>query len=737
MRKIFTWDFPLAVIAGFALSYGATFMLVLRLPAPDIFAISLLTCLLLALITAYRKYVLRALIFLPPLALFIWLSKVYEPVVVFVQEYIYWAWNVRPNPQLERLTVILITFAVTTPVYILIRCHSPAMILMLAGGTLFFGLENAGLDYPVPLFWCFLFTVLLHMAHTAGTAKLPEPDEPPEGGEPPPARPHVRQMAAGPKAASYRIMAALPACLIVVFLAGVFAETDPDPLRFIRDMVNGISLFHGGAGRQSATDVTGVGSEMGGPFSPNGDLLLTVSVPGVNAEGPYLRGSIGTVYDGRRWYGDGYGGFPLGNSGLQGENVVAVSYQIPYTITHVGMRSSRLYLPYNTVSVREPETGLERGDMVWYTGDTIKLLQAQNEGFTYEANAILLNLANYRSPTSVLPGESLVDFRQLPRSLGFRVSELALSLAVYGNDYYNALAIERYLVENFTYNPDMPSTPEDKEFVEYFLFEQKEGYCTYFASAMTVLCRAVGLSARYVDGFAPSRDTDLNGTFRYTDELAHAWCEVYIQGEGWRQFEPTPGFNGVAGPVWFPEPVDNAPSPTPTQQPDMPSPENPSFQPSPSAPQDSSEGDGVNPSFPWKLLTLIVLPPVILFLTWLLLRIRRKRFERMLRTLPYSQKQVKRIYKHILWLVSHARVKPLAHETLGEFADRADEAWPTKIYIMRRVTDVYSKSCYAAGALTQEECDTLKYYVSVLERREYIHLGDMRYYLYKKVLSLL
>jgi hypothetical protein len=56
---------------------------------------------------------------------------------------------------------------------------------------------------------------------------------------------------------------------------------------------------------------------------------------------------------------------------------------------------------------------------------------------------------------------------------------------------------------------------------------------------------------------------------------------------------------------------------------------------------------------------------------------------------------------------------------------------------MRRVAEVYGKSCYADEALSLGESQTLKSYVEVLERREHVHLGKMRYWLYSKVLSLL
>jgi hypothetical protein len=66
-----------------------------------------------------------------------------------------------------------------------------------------------------------------------------------------------------------------------------------------------------------------------------------------------------------------------------------------------------------------------------------------------------------------------------------------------------------------------------------------EGYCTYFASAMTVMLRTQGIPARYVTGFAMPVKQEENGTYIIRENCAHAWCEVYFDGIGWIPFEPT------------------------------------------------------------------------------------------------------------------------------------------------------------------------------------------------------
>lgn len=103
------------------------------------------------------------------------------------------------------------------------------------------------------------------------------------------------------------------------------------------------------------------------------------------------------------------------------------------------------------------------------------------------------------------------------------------------------------LSQNYTFNRDVESLPEGKDFVEWFLYEKKEGYSTHFAAAATMMFRMFGVPARYVVGYvAPksifSRQTDGTYTAILEDDNAHAWTEIFISGVGWVPVETTPGF---------------------------------------------------------------------------------------------------------------------------------------------------------------------------------------------------
>ena len=75
---------------------------------------------------------------------------------------------------------------------------------------------------------------------------------------------------------------------------------------------------------------------------------------------------------------------------------------------------------------------------------------------------------------------------------------MARQAAGEGTDYQKALNIQNWLRSNCTYTLDVESVSTGVDFVTAFLLGTRKGYCTYFASAMTVMCRMVGIPARYV-----------------------------------------------------------------------------------------------------------------------------------------------------------------------------------------------------------------------------------------------
>ena len=146
-----------------------------------------------------------------------------------------------------------------------------------------------------------------------------------------------------------------------------------------------------------------------------------------------------------------------------------------------------------------------------------------------------------------------------------------------------AQLVASYLDGLAEYDPNTPVTPEGEDFVSWFLSESHQGYCMHFASAATLMLRAMGIPARYVTGYVT--DVPASGQVDVPDSAAHAWVEVYLRGYGWEPVEVTPAYAGsnpgqsstaavTPTPTATPRPSATAapqnsaaPTPTPSQAP--------------------------------------------------------------------------------------------------------------------------------------------------------------------------
>jgi transglutaminase-like putative cysteine protease len=150
--------------------------------------------------------------------------------------------------------------------------------------------------------------------------------------------------------------------------------------------------------------------------------------------------------------------------------------------------------------------------------------------------------------TRPLPADIAGPYLALPETVPQRVLALAQQVAGEAPTRYDrARNIERYL-RAYPYSLDLPQPPRDRDLVDYFLFELQEGYCDYYASAMVVMARAVGVPARLATGYAQGTYDPETGRWVVTEENGHSWVEVYFEDVGWVEFEPTAGLPALARP---------------------------------------------------------------------------------------------------------------------------------------------------------------------------------------------
>jgi transglutaminase-like putative cysteine protease len=170
---------------------------------------------------------------------------------------------------------------------------------------------------------------------------------------------------------------------------------------------------------------------------------------------------------------------------------------------------------------------------------------------SYEVSSIppTATPAELRAAGSVYPADIRDTYLQLP-TLDPRIPELARqATAAATNPYDKAVALQSYLQTRFAYTLDQGSTASNDPLAN-FLFVRKAGHCEYFATAMTVMLRTLGIPARYINGFQTGEYNDVGGDFIVRASDAHSWVEAYFPGRGWITFDPTPA-GEAASPGWF------------------------------------------------------------------------------------------------------------------------------------------------------------------------------------------
>jgi transglutaminase-like putative cysteine protease len=273
----------------------------------------------------------------------------------------------------------------------------------------------------------------------------------------------------------------------------------------------------------------------------------------------------------------------------------------------MGLSASRL-----VYAAPQPQTVdlATRADLMYITNaqgerqsmniSVIRPLQVLKQSDTYTVTSLMTDATatQLRASTPNYPDWLLKLYLELPPSLSENTRRLAQQIiadAKATTPYDKAKAIESWLRTNIAYNEAIPQPPTDRDPVEWVLFDIKQGYCNYYASAMVLMLRTLGGPARMAAGFAQGTWDDAQQAYTVKERDAHTWVEVYFPGYGWIEFEPTAAQAPLNRQDDTPQP--NLPSPTPaaTSTPTI----TPTPSPSPSPTADSlTQQPQVAPQFP-------------------------------------------------------------------------------------------------------------------------------------------
>ena len=323
-----------------------------------------------------------------------------------------------------------------------------------------------------------------------------------------------------------------------------------DVFPFVEDMRSDSEYNRGGREAETfdftATGFQREGNRLGGPVNLSSRVIMQVEA----TTSHYLRGNVRHTYGDNRWETLSEPSRTYGvNQDFGGISEEEEKYfrQTYITITHEEFASRSLFAPLNPVEVRSP-----RGDEVIVNRDGVLVFPEgvyQRESYTIKV--LRPRLYGELMETDIdLRKEDLEDaeiYLQLPEGeITDRTRELTKNIiedAGAKTDYDKAKAIEAYLRENYEYNTQVEPLPLNEEFVDHFLFESREGYCTYYATSMAIMLRLEGIPVRYIEGYVARDEVEgEHQVYEVRQRHAHTWVEAFIEPVGWVNFEPTPAF---------------------------------------------------------------------------------------------------------------------------------------------------------------------------------------------------
>lgn len=228
----------------------------------------------------------------------------------------------------------------------------------------------------------------------------------------------------------------------------------------------------------------------------------------------------------------------------------------------------------------------------------VRPLQVLKQSDSYTVSSLMTDAtaAQLRAAPATYPDWMARLYLEVPPSISDNTRQLAQQIvtdASANTPYDRARAVESWLRANITYNEAIPQPPADRDPVEWVLFDIKEGYCNYYASAMVLMLRTLGIPARMAAGFAQGTWDDAQGAYVVKERDAHTWVEVYFPGYGWIEFEPTAAQAPLNRQDDVPQPDLPTPTAAATATPTITPSPSPSPSPDPSTPQPQ-----VAPQFP-------------------------------------------------------------------------------------------------------------------------------------------
>ena len=286
---------------------------------------------------------------------------------------------------------------------------------------------------------------------------------------------------------------------------------------------------------------------------PSGQQQLEIIVDEKPQDPIYLRNYIGGTYENSRWEEADDTGFYdrsiRGGSRDRWEYIGRYAFENRQFSLLQYMGDGDL-MPFR-IEIRRLSNGLSG----YYTPYLSRYLNMTEKGYVFSAytqeqfesifeNTPKEELQWYENRESLYGQFVREQYLDVDRENLPRLTSLCAEKPQQGIDHITSYIVNTlHSMASYTLNPGV--IPLGEEIPEYFLFESHRGYCQHFATTAALMFRLYGVPSRYVTGYMAQPDDfeqQSDGAWRAVleDGDAHAWTEVYADGQGWKVVDATP-----------------------------------------------------------------------------------------------------------------------------------------------------------------------------------------------------
>lgn len=486
-------------------------------------------------------------------------------------------------------------------------------------------------------------------------------------------------------------------------------------------------------------------SKLGGPVELSNKKIMTV----FSDNNIYLRGNVRHTYTGESWetidMPTEFYGLKQDFSKLTKEESETYFTQTNITIINHSFASTTIFSPYKAYIINTNNKGYITLDsdniLVFSNGvyDAESYVVGVQQPLTYGV-LIANGINNKKEDLSNLPYYLQTPNNKITNRTKALVKEIVEDS---NNDFQKAVAIEDFLRNNYEYRLDVLDIPDGKEFIDYFLFEEQKGYCTYYATAMAVMLRLEGIPSRYIEGYLANEEIE-PGIYEISHKDAHAWVEAFIEPVGWMTFEPTAAYDIQDRLEDYQLPDLEEDQSLDDDLVDSKSPRINNNQQSIDLDQDIIDAknssnynqnyNDIQTKLPkyigYILISLLLLIIPVRFIIGFILYIYH---QNKTKKLP-ANKKIIYLYSNIVQLQDLLGYPQQYGETHHEYANRiAYKFYSHNEKGIKEVTEIFVKSKYSNAIASDEDVNDLEKYMSSLDKRLRSRLGPVVYYYRKYV----